>query len=518
MKIDVLDNQGYKSTYESKYDVVGLNISMPNEVIVGRTANFSAQYKNTKENDSEIYFVYAITDEQDIIEDINNVGTRDIVSGGLASFNWNWIPKKTGIYAARMYLYEADTVLEFLEINLTSFVENIAEINSVTITPNIVEKGKNLTIDMSVQNIDTNSINGSIELNLLDSNQKIISLATLDAKNLGPQSETIFKYDLKTMIPGGNYTLVSKLHYGNRMEEKANSFEVITPKTGKINSIYVPKFDVETNKAINITFQNTENVPLRVEIKGDIIDGQVYDVQKNSSAYNILDHVYFGKTDINATSASTFTANWTAFKIAGNYTMNTKAYYEGNLIENYTKLEITDTLPPNIVYVNYTSQIAKNNPFIAFGEISDNSGLSLTKLVVTAPNGTKFEAVHGNISNKFKISFLETLASGLYTFYVRSCDTYSNCVSTRTFNFTVLPCTGKSILIISTKYDNKTDSFSEALTGKYCLSVWNKMELDSPEISYLKRFDVIVWSTGNTPDNSLTGKDIAVLENYTLSG
>ena len=506
VKIEITDNEGYKSTYDSEYEIVSLSLSIPEEVVIGKPSNFSVQYKNTKENDSEFYLIYAVTDWIDIIEEINTVGTRDIIAGGKGWFNWSWAPKKTGEYVMRLYIYENDTVLEFMEKNITSLVEDIADIKSLAITPDIVNKGNNIKITIITENKDTIPIDGMVEIDILDSNQKLTYVTILEAKSLAAQSETIFEHEMQALLPGGNYTLVSKLHYGNRIEEKSDVFRIITPQTGEISSIDVPPFEVETTKLLSVTFKNTGDVPLITEIKGIISDEEY------------TDYIHFGDSVINATASKVFESNWTAPGTAGTYNFNLTIDYEGNIIEDYMSVEVKDIFAPNITSVNFIAQIEQNNPFIVYTDISDHSAISSAKVVITDPD-SKIFVKDSYIQNKTINAYSsETQTPGIYTFHFESCDIYSNCVVTEDYSFEVLPCEGLSILVISTDYGEENSTFSKALENNYCISKWNKAKIESPDISYLNRFDAVVWSAGSIYFNGLEEEDISLIETFTSAG
>lgn len=508
VKIDASDGDGFNTTYEAQYDVVGVLLSVPEEIVIGRDANFSARYKNINDTPSEYYIVYALTDWLDSIEKTGMAGPNDIIPEGVTTFNWTWVPQKTGEYVLRMYVYENESVLEFIERNVTSLVKDIADITGTAVSPASAIKGNNLTFSATARNNDSSTINGTMEFDVLDISQNFVSVLLSETKEMAALSETSFSVEVPALLPGENYTLLSRLHYGNRVEEKRAPFEIVTPPNGRVAAIRIPPTGVQEKTGIEVTFENMGNVQVGAEVKGDIAEG---DVQ--------TDYISFGTSGVNASGTKTFSANWTAPEKAGNYTLHTIASYEGNTIENFTLFEVKDLSPPNITSLNFKAPKITGEPLTINARVFDHSAIRSATLNVTAPGAVKYsvplELKWGDVLTG---TFSETSAGGQYFFSIESCDTYGNCASAEPNAFSPAACSGKKILVVNTHYGPEAEPFSSALNNTYCVSLWNKADAGSPAKEHLGKFDAVVWSTGSTSGNSLTGNDTAMLKEYMSAG
>lgn len=247
----------------------------------------------------------------------------------------------------------------------------------------------------------------------------------------------------------------------------------------------------------------------------------------------------------------------------GNYMLRILTDYGAGSLVNETNVSLVDDVAPQVLNVNYNSELANDNPLVFVATLAERSGISNITLVVqgkkppcpgicTLAYSPPFPVIVNYTSRilfssgkekQVVVTAFDTFSDKYnYTALLNVCDEPGNCAVSGALPFnmktsteclggmdpalTVIDeendsvmgscnalCSGKKLLVAKT-YE-QASAFEEAAAdnGGVCLSMLNRSSSGTPPGSYLKKFDAVVWTTGTDLAN-IDASDAAALVDY----
>ncbi|MBU2100944.1 S8 family serine peptidase, partial [Candidatus Micrarchaeota archaeon] len=501
VNVIAVDNSSNTTVVESYFDLVNVLSFFPEEFIVNKVNQLNFTYKNTTSTSKEATIITEVYNETGFL--INSLSkTKDIGSNQIVDLNLSWNPTNIGKYSLNLKFFEENILIEETDKNVTVLLPDVLEITDFSLESNTIIKGNNQTYNVLIENSSEEDFNAVIEINVL-LNDLIAEVITIENAVVPANSTQLFSTSKQVLFPAGNYTVKTKLHYGNRIEEGiSGSFQVITPANGLIELVILPTdVFIDQNYLIQVNFINTGNFSLNVVMEAKIIDEN-----------QIIDSIDFGSAQVPALNSFVFESFFEFKNLSGEYLLKATANYEGNIAEKDENLFVIDNKNPLIADLSYESEVKKNNPFIVKVNVIEEGNISSAVLNVNSTQNNLMELFSFGSFHWLIGVFYDTSAIQENDFTIEICDAFNNCSSTQTQSFNVVDCTGENLLIVS-----EEDYFTALLEPNYCVSKWKKSENGIPSIEFLQRFSAVIWSEANNLIN-INEDEAILLENYVVSG
>jgi subtilisin family serine protease/PKD repeat protein len=283
----------------------------------------------------------------------------------------------------------------------------------------------------------------------------------------------------------GRYHInISILDFEGNVTDFYESIDVIKYNLtkGRIKELIVPE-EIAFNDPLNITvvFENLANESLETIFEAQIVEGDV-----------LLESIETKTKIIPPETTTTFLINWVAHTGIGEKILKVIAAFEGESYVKEKTFRIIDNATPVISEVIFDSELFSNSPATITLLVDDLSDV-VGAITFVNPSGLahSFELqTDSRINGKTELAFtyLETTEIGNYTFNLTVCDVGGICTSSEEYNFSVKECSGPRLLIVS-EYNNNFKN----LIGD-CVS--ELKPITAPPISYLRRFDGVIWRAG----------------------
>lgn len=316
----------------------------------------------------------------------------------------------------------------------------------------------------------------------------------------------------------GEYSLnISILDKEGNITEFNEQFSVIKNSgffpNGTINEIIMPeKIAYNEKLPIQVVFENTGESSIEVMIEAQIIDGN-----------KLISSIETEQKVVDSKTITLFNLNWTANFSLGQKKLKALAIYEGHANIKEKNFTIFDNTTPIISNISSSNSLYfKNNPVLIKVEIKDLSDIS-GNITVVNPSGVSKII---DLRNIMKINDISTLVGtyadttyiGEYTFNAIVCDSAGYCTNSNQYSFNVSDCSNPSILVVSEQEGSNPERFEKVLNNSYCINIWDNSKSGNPELSYLERFGLVIWSTGNYWGKNIDYNSSSLLTDYTMNG
>ncbi|VVB99999.1 Tk-subtilisin [uncultured archaeon] len=501
VKVLATDDSSNTTVFDSSFDIINAQYSLPEEYIVNEPASIKVSYKNTALQSLDATAVISVYNETgEKIDEL--LQTKQVLSGEQQEFNITWQPVAIGNYLLAIKLLENGNLVEELDKNAPVLVPDVLAIRGISLGADRIEKGTSQSYSIAVENTSANDFNALIEIDIMRGNLLSDVLVLDNATVLAGQTQN-FSLQKQALLSAGEYAAVPKIHFGNRINEgNPVEFGVFTPPVGAIDSIELPeKIYAEKSNLIGVVFSNNGNIPLDTVLYGKIMDGNA-----------VVGSLDFNSMQVSPNSSYAFEADNDFNGFSGDYLLKISGEYEGNFIEVDKNLSVIDDTPPMLSGVSYEPEVKKNGLFTLRLAAQDNSRIGKAMLTVNGTSTEMKETSSFNNTHFFVGPYYGTSLVQDYTFSAEVCDEYSNCASTPTQTFNVVDCTGSNILVVS-----EEDYFTNLLGQGYCAIQWKKSIGKLPVAEYLGKFDAVIWSEG-TISMGIDENEAALLESYVSSG
>ncbi len=283
---------------------------------------------------------------------------------------------------------------------------------------------------------------------------------------------------------------------------------------GSIRAINAPaSVEYDTTFPVSITVENNGATPLTSHAE----------VQLRKDNQTLLDSFESESRVLSAGEEHTFTINATARALPGDYILRTIVLFDTTAQTQDSNLIIQETNPPVISTVSYPEKIFQNNPFIAEIIVDDFNSVA-GFINITLPAGNSVIAplnvyVQSTGQKMLAATYADTYNQGAYSFYILVCDDTNLCSVTEPDSFIVESCQKPSIVVIEeSATENSSQKYRNVLEQNYCLSVWPYEKSGLPPLSYLTRFNGVIWSSGNYWSKNIDEQSAALLGQYYAQG
>ncbi len=479
-RVTATDDSANTTAYETSFDLVNAQFSLPVEYVVGVPATISANYKNTSFQSRDATFVAEIYEEAgDKVGEL--LGTKGVQSGELHTFSLGWVPQRTGNYSLRLKLLEGGGTIEELEKGIRVLVPDVATLAGLSISRQRIEKGSEQAYEVEAENHSAGELNTMVEVDVMRGGI-VVDVLLLENAMLPANSTQTFALRKSVLLPAGAYDAVARLHFGNRVKESSMApFEVFTPASGTLESIQLPeRVYTETEGKAKVVFRNNGRFPLNAALYGRIMDGNT-----------VVKSLGFGSAQVQQESPYTFEADANFSGLSGNYVLEITADYEGNTAEAKKEFLVEDDRAPLISLVSHDAEVKRNAAFTLRLSAEDSSRIGKATLSVDGEK-TQMKEVSSNRNTHFLAGAHYGLSSaGEHSFSAEVCDEHSNCSATRPMFFSAVECTGTKVLVVS-----EEDTFNNILGSGYCPAQWKQSISGLPSLERLKAFDMVIWSMG----------------------
>ncbi len=291
-----------------------------------------------------------------------------------------------------------------------------------------------------------------------------------------------------------------------------NFYVTTNPANGVINEIIIPS-EIPFNETlpISVVFENIGDYDSEVLVEVQILDNDI-----------LIGSVESDSNMVNAGSISTFDLNWIADAPLGITTLRAIASFEGEACTQEKNFTIFDDSPPIFSAIFVDESLIDNEPALIEVEVKDQSALT-GNITIEDPLGNVEVIPLKTLSIIHDLSlmagtYINTTDIGNYHFNMTVYDSAGLCTVSNQYGFSVAECSNPSILVVSEQEGSDPERFTGTLNGSYCVSVWDKSRSGHPTLSYLERFDTVIWSTGNYWGNNIDDNSSMLLANYTENG
>jgi subtilisin family serine protease len=499
-KVIATDNGGTSTTYEKGFELVNFVAGMPREFVVNNTAGIGLVYKNTSSTLKQAEAKFEVFDSTGT-KTAEGTASKDVYAGTLIDLNWNWLPQETGNYVLKITFFEDGSQAEQKEFGIVVLIPETMGPIGFTMDRAAVTKGDTVGYTVVAENTGTATVDGFAEISI-SQNNNIYDVIVSETRTITAGTTETFNLGKEFVLPAGEYTAVATLYYGNREKRSEIDFSSSTPANGSISRAEVagPLY-TDDNRLFSAEFTNSGNVPLDVIVEGRILRGE-----------EITGNIDFGAKRVEPLAVQVFELYHELRGMAGDYNLQVIATYEGNSADLNTSIYVTDNKAPEINSVRFSPVLKQNSPQVVYVRAKEHSSMGSAVLSVGS-TGFGLEELWDRDNNiTFRGVFPDTGETGAYSFSISLCDEFGNCSNSAEHSFDVLSCSGPPVLVISDE-----NYFAEKLQGSYCVSQWRKSESPTPELSYLERFDLVVWSGGNDTGN-VDANDAVVLADFIENG
>ncbi|MBI5389525.1 S8 family serine peptidase [Candidatus Woesearchaeota archaeon] len=337
---------------------------------------------------------------------------------------------------------------------------------------------------------------------------------TLPLENISTHSWRAIFYNTSSLgVYSLNVTLTNQLGEHSNFT-KAFSVRPYNLTLARISQLTIPQqIPYNATLPIAVLFENNENLSLATLVEVQVWQSGRLVTSIESNYRNVTPH-----------SNETFLLSWDAITFPGDIHLVIIATFGGqsHVKEWYTT--IVDDAPPQVLSVTAQSTLHEDNPFVFTADLFDVSSVS-GSLAVTTPLGDMqtiplIERRRINAEALVTGAFFNTTALGTYTFTANVCDSVGHCTAAASGSFEVESCGGASkVLVVSEEVSgNNTQRYTLALGAQYCMSLWDPFIAGIPNLEYLRRFDVVVWSSENYFTPKVDDASAALLEEYVAAG
>lgn len=370
--------------------------------------------------------------------------------------------------------------------------------------PEVVHKGEpvEITVNATIGNVVkmnatiTNPNDTPFSLNFTNTTVHLWNAIFTETTELGKYDMDIFIMDMQENIT----------------EFNENFYVTANPSNGVINEIIIPS-EVPFNETlpISVVFENIGDYDSLVLVEAQILNNDI-----------LISSVESDSKMVNASSTSTFDLNWTADAPLGLKTLRAIASFEGEACTQEKNFTTFDDSPPIFSAIIFDESLIDNEPALIEVEVKDQSILA-GNITMEDPLGNVEVIPLKTLSVIHDLSimagtYINTTDIGDYTFSVEVCDSAGFCTVSDQYGFFVAECSNPRIIMVSEQEGSDPERFTWALNDNYCVSVWDKSKSGVPPLSYLERFDTVIWSTGNYWGNNIDYNSSMLLANYTENG
>ncbi|MBI5554144.1 MAG: S8 family serine peptidase, partial [Candidatus Diapherotrites archaeon] len=522
VKLSAMDDTGNVTTYQTYFDLVNFDYTLPVEFIASQTAPVSVTYKNTSTSLTLGKTVFSVYDStgQKVTED---QFTKDVLSGQTLDWNWGWTPGLLGNYVLGIQFYENDSLLEEKDFNFTVVGPQVLQNMVFSMDSNSILKGQNANFTVSVQSNGLTDVNAFAEIYLTQHNG-IYRILSSDSKTISAGAADSFSFTEPILLPAGTYAAIARINYNNRALQANQDFNVITPANGKILQVILPApMYIDGNYLIQVQFDNNGPVPLNAGMEVNLFRGLTN-----------VKTIDLGAATVSSQSTYTFEGYALLTDLAGDYNLQAIASYENNYDETDSNLRIMDNKPPEIQEIEFPSRVYPNDPVVLKLKVKEHSKIVRTDIYSHLPitigvragmpyqGSASAHPITSIVPDSDYNQIVITTEYGYkfndrnYEYLVNICDEYGNCMGQSGYGidlsgYSVLNCTDPSVLVVSN--DNDWNERIQALPVHYCASYWQPSVSGLPPLNYLQGFDAILWGTGNSL-NSIDSNPAALLESY----
>ncbi len=504
--ITVTDNVGLSVSRDFEFFADEFFLTAP-DVDQFSNATMSARFRNIGLSTVEAYVVFQITDFGNQTVSQAASAPTDILPGQDAYFNHSWTPQEFGYHQVTAVL-----VVDALSQHTKSQVFQVLTPKVITVgtghaSSSNVTKGDTITLLLNLTNIAQSTVNGTLEFGIWDAEERLVDFIVANVSLPPGQSEVTAQGQMRRRA--GNYDLIPAIHYGNRGDKGSPiPVSITTPPIGRVASTQFPAaLEINETALVGMAVEDFGGVAIEVASRFRIMDA--------NGTLPLL--VLPGDSAIVPHGASrTLNASWTPLLPVGHYVAIADINYEGNLDSKSAAFEITDHKKPVISSLTTRGPFIEGGAAIARAGIWDNSPIAVAELRVTSPSSQQYTHSMKPYQGMLWSGGIPTEEAGGYSYYVHACDSSGNCEDSTTSAFSVISCgSKKSILIIDD--DTSDRPYFDILNSTYCLAVWDRSEVGSPDLATLQIFDAVVWSAGGRP-TPVNETEEVILQQFAATG
>jgi len=514
--------------------------SGPNTVFKETTGSFSVWHQglpgqgvSAQSHDYvDVIVEFVVFNEFGNVVERHFIGPKEYDPDSSASFDYDWIPQRTGNFRVQATVYRegvASTGMEPNSVEASTAEKDVKatvpadmlQINSLTV-PTEIEQGTNASFSLNVTNNGYLDENAVAEVRFLDQTGNSFKIIVSQEEEIAIGQSEDLELDTLVEIPDGNYLVRGIVYFEDRNVSVEGSTEVFFPANCLLQNLSISP-SVEINEELNGTVEFVNNTELSAlpMLFGTILNGN------QAVGYIVVDgnSVAPGET-------RQYGFSWKAEADANEYTFEVEVRYNGNkavLDENFS---VVDTNPPTIGDISFQQTVTQNQFNYISIKALDATGVFSATISISAPVGGTIESAMRfadgfDKNGVWGYAFAGVDALGTYSFVVQTCDEFGNCSSSASneFQATAVPseCENKNILIVlgDEGFNSSGSGFGWISTVQgldYCTQTWKKSRGGTPPIEFLEKFQVVVWSTGNRFGQSIDLNDEMVLVEFAQNG
>ncbi len=529
------DNRGVDVNFaESEFTFSG-----PGTINKKTTGNFSVWHAGAAEQSVEgqsldtvdTIVEFIVLNEFGDVVDRHFEGPKEYHPDSMLSFDYGWMPERTGDFTVRATVFRegvassgvapADVRAATAEKSVKVTVPgDMLQINSLAV-PGRIEQGTSAAFSLNVTNNGYLDESVIAEIRFADEEKNIFKVVASQAMQVPIGQTTEINLNALVDLPDANYAVTGILYFEDRNVSSEQQATVFFPANCQAQNLIIPaSIEAGGNLTGTIEFANITDLDAQPLFFGSVLDGN-----------EAVGQIFFDGNTVEAGTARQYPFNWKADATPRPYTLRFDVQYNGNSTQIEEGFNVVDTTPPAIIAVNFSGDVVQNqfNPIQVIA--SDETGVAQVKVEVQMIGGSNYllELAQTGFdrNSEWSTAFAETGETGRYLLHPVVTDGYGNQAPGPIFEFAVreMPaqCDGKNILLVAgdtgfTLDQNGFQWMEELEQERECTQLWKKSLHGAPTLSYLQKFDAVIWATGNRFGESVDANDSQLLVGYANAG
>ncbi len=458
------------------------SLDLPAGAAFNESVAIALRYKNFEASARTASAVVAGTDGIGSAAFLSQSQPAVLQNGSTTSFNWQWKPNSTGLFAFNATLLLDGAASGSVQKTIYVAMPRVLMATAAYLPP-AVQKGDNASFTLTAANNGGFDANASVEVYAV-LQDKLLKLVNSQPQLVSPGTFANLTATGVLPLQGGSYAIIAYLVYGDqRIAVQSNLLVTVPPKI--ILNITAAPAAIQFSGTYNFTAtaQNTFSESIETNMRAQVLKDGV-----------VAQEAAIGGLTIAPGQASAIGFQLAFTKVAGEVTLRIIADYENSSSFTNQDYFVKNANPPRIT-LNFTQTVQQASPTLVAAEVVDES--DLVNASATDFDGSTTTPLQTTVSSVLNYSTITaadyaTFSLGSHTVTVTACDEQGNCASQQAA-FAVVACnaTGGSVLAVE---ESGLFSTLLAANNSYCVAQWKESLYGNVPEGYANSFDAVVFN------------------------